>query len=161
MVVAAGDSGKTFFDVCSHRVQATLGVLYAQPPLTQDANMATDGTMMVGVGEPVPEVKKVEESIEGLPSPGDSANASVDVSRNDANVTTSMEARGVDGAAGGTLSTPPPVPVSIDDHQQQQGKTGDLPDITDVAEVRQLVPRYWGPADLVQSVRCGDRPGAQ
>lgn len=141
----------TVVDVCSHRAQATLGVLYAQPPLTQDANVATDGTLVVGVVERVPEGKKVEGSIHGLPSPGGSATVSVDVSLNDANVAMSVEAPGVDGVGGETLLAPPPAMVSTDDRQQQQqqqGKAGDLPHVMEVPEViihvgKQLVPHHW------------------
>lgn len=131
----------TDVDVCSHRAQATLGVLYAQPPLTQDANVATDGTMVIRVVEPVPEGKKVEESVEGWPSPGGSANASVDVSLNDGNAPMSAEAPGVDAVGGETPLTAPPVVVSTNNQQQQQqqGKASDLPDATDAPEVRAQV----------------------
>lgn len=126
--------------VCSHRAQATLGVLYAQPPLTQDANVATDGTMVMGIVETAPEGKKVEESIQGLPSPGGSATVSVDVSLNDANVAMSVEAPGVDSLGGETLLGPRPVVVSIDDQQlpqpQLEDMTGDLPDVPELPEVR-------------------------
>lgn len=129
-----------FTDSCqrllSRCAQATLGVLYAQPPLTQDANVATDGNMMTGVVEPVPDGKKVEETIEGLPSPGGSANASVDVSVNDAHVAARVEPTGVNGVVDEILLAPSPVLVSIDDQQQQQGKAGDLPGVTEVPEVR-------------------------
>lgn len=121
-------------DVCSHRAQATLGVLYAQPPLTHDANVATDGIMALGVVEPVAEGKKVEESFEGLPSPGDSANASVDVALNDVNAAMSVETVGVGRVAGETILAAPPVLVPIGE-QQQQGEGDDLPGVTELSAV--------------------------
>lgn len=123
--------------VCPHVQQATLGVLYAQPPLAQDDNAATDRTMVVGVVEPVSEGKKMKEGIEDLPSPGGSANARVDVSLNGANVAVGVDARGVGDVAGDTPLAPPPALVSIDE-QQRQDEAGDIQDLTEVPEVRFL-----------------------
>lgn len=111
-------------------------MLYAQPPVTQDANVATDGAMVTGVVEAVSQGKKVVESIEGLASPRGSANATVDVSLTDAHVSMSVGARGVNGVGGDTLSAQPPILVSVDDHQQQQVKAGDHRDVSEVPEVR-------------------------
>eukprot|EP00903_Cladosiphon_okamuranus_P011049 g10434.t1 len=134
-LLALADARKEMDDIAM-KAQATLGVLYAQPPLTQDANVATDGTMETEVVEPVPEGKKVEESTEGLPS--GSTNPSVHLPLNDAHATMRVEEPGVNGGVGETLLAPPPVLVSVDDQQQQQqqqqGKAGDLPDATKVPE---------------------------
>ncbi|CAM9609020.1 unnamed protein product [Ectocarpus sp. 4 AP-2014] len=49
-LLALVDARKEMDDVAM-KAQATLGVLYAQPRLMQDANVATDGTMTLEVGQ--------------------------------------------------------------------------------------------------------------
>ncbi|CAM9849575.1 unnamed protein product [Ectocarpus sp. 13 AM-2016] len=57
-LLALVDARKEMDDVAM-KAQATLGVLYAQPPLTQDANVATDGTMMLEI-EQLPHEEKLK-----------------------------------------------------------------------------------------------------
>eukprot|EP00752_Nemacystus_decipiens_P009407 g8410.t1 len=56
-LLALADARKEMDDIAM-KAQATLGVLYAQPPPTQDANVATDGIMVVGYDGAIPGGKK-------------------------------------------------------------------------------------------------------
>ena len=121
--------------------QATLGELYSQPPLTQDANVATDGTMMLEIVEQPPEENKPAKDIqEGLPYPSDPARAS-------------MEAAVVDDA---TLAAQPTV-LRPSVEQEQLGDEVDIVDASEVPEVRiglllLVLESFDG---LIETTACG------
>lgn len=137
-----------------YHAQATLGVLYAQPPLTQDANVATDGAMMLGIVEQIPEAKKLEEDT----SPNRPASPRVDVSQNGIAVAMSVKAASADGVAAEALLAPPTVPtVAID--QQKRGEAQDVPNVTEVPEVRVQATRgcHRACSDSVRALETGSR----
>ncbi|CAM9141858.1 unnamed protein product [Ectocarpus sp. 6 AP-2014] len=139
-LLALVDARKEMDDVAM-KAQATLGVLYAQPPLTQDANVATDGTMMLEIeqlpheenlkgeiqdtnvakdGTMVLEIEQVrhEEKLNGetqktSPSPGRQTSASVDMN--------------VDAGVGEEALPGPPIAptVPIDQQKAEAAKATD------------------------------------
>ncbi|CAM9563646.1 unnamed protein product [Ectocarpus fasciculatus] len=143
-LLALVDARREMDDVAM-KAQATLGVLYAQPPLTQDANVATDGTMMLEIeqlpheeklkgetqdpnvatdGTMMLEIEQVphEEKLNGetqkaLPSHGLQTSASVDI-----NVDAGVREEALPG--------PPIAPmVPIDQHKAEVAKATDSTDL--------------------------------
>lgn len=104
----------------------TLGALYAQPPLTQDANVAKDGSMMRTI-ERVPHEEG--EAGNALPSTGRQMRASADIS---------VEAAGAN-LSEGALPEPPTAPMApIVQEESEAAQAPDLAGVTRALNVRQI-----------------------
>ncbi|CAM9837260.1 unnamed protein product [Ectocarpus sp. 13 AM-2016] len=116
-LLALVDARKDMDDVVKN-AQATLGVLYAQPPLAQDANMATDGSMMSKI-EQLPHEEG--EAGDASPSPGRQMRASADIG---------VEAAGAN-LSEGALPEPPTAPmVPIGQQKSEAAQAADLAGLT-------------------------------
>ncbi|CAM9169030.1 unnamed protein product [Ectocarpus sp. 4 AP-2014] len=115
-LLALVDARKDMDDVAM-KAQATLGVLYAQPPL-QDANVAKDGSTMRKI-EMLPHEEG--EAVNALPSPGRQMRASADIS---------VEAAGAN-LSNGALPEPPTAPmVPIGQQESEAAQAADLAGVT-------------------------------
>ncbi|CBJ32574.1 conserved unknown protein [Ectocarpus siliculosus] len=116
-LLALVDARKDMDDV-SMKAQATLGVLYSQPPLTQDADVAKDGSMMRKI-ERLPHEEG--EALNALPSPGRQMRASANISVEAAGANLSEEA----------LPEPPTAPiVPISQQESEAAQAADLAGVT-------------------------------
>ncbi|CAM9090622.1 unnamed protein product, partial [Ectocarpus sp. 6 AP-2014] len=116
-LLALVDARKDMDDVAL-KAQATLGVLYSQPPMTQGANVAKDGSMMRKI-ERLPHEEG--EAPNALPSPGRQMRASADISFEVAGADLSEEA----------LPEPPTAPmVPISQQESEAAQAADLAGVT-------------------------------
>ncbi|CAM9835096.1 unnamed protein product [Ectocarpus sp. 12 AP-2014] len=116
-LLALVDARKDMDDVAK-KAKATLGVLYAQPPLAQHTNMATDGSMMSEI-EQLPHEEG--EAGNALSSPSRQMRASADIR---------VEAAGANLSEGALLELPTAPMVPIGQQESEAAQAADFAGVT-------------------------------